>query len=115
MQRVINLGGEGLMLWKMDEPYYFYWHFCCLKVKKFNDAEAEVIEHVQGRNRLKGKMGALLCKSKEGAVFKVGSGFTDKERKNPPPIGSIITFSYFELTKNGIPWFPTFLRVHETV
>lgn len=73
------MGGEGLMLRKMDEPYYFSRHYCCLKVKKFNDAEAEVIEHVPGRGRLKDKMGALMCKNKEGITFKVGSGFSDKQ------------------------------------
>jgi len=49
-----------------------------LKVKRFYDAEAEVIGIEPGKNRLTGYMGALICKNKEGAVFKVGSGFTDE-------------------------------------
>ena len=43
--------------------------------------------------------------------FKIGSGFSDKDRVSPPPIGSIITYKYYGLTKNGLPRFPIFLRV----
>jgi len=37
-------------------------------------------------------MGALICKTKEGVEFKVGSGFTDKERRKPPKIGTKVTY-----------------------
>jgi DNA ligase-1 len=46
-------------------------------------------------------------------TFKIGSGFDLKERKNPPAIGSIITFRYKEMTKYGKPRFPVFLRVRD--
>ena len=44
--------------------------------------------------------------------FKIGSGFSDKDRASPPPIGSTITYKYYGLTKNGLPRFPIFLRIH---
>lgn len=44
--------------------------------------------------------------------FKIGSGFSDKDRAAPPPIGTIITYKYYGLTKNGLPRFPVFLRVY---
>jgi DNA ligase-1 len=44
-------------------------------------------------------------------MFKVGSGLTDADRKNPPKMGATITFGYFEITKNGVPRHPTFKRV----
>lgn len=46
-----------------------------------------------------------------GTRFAVSSGFTDAERSDPPPIGSIITFRFQELTDTGVPRFPTFVRV----
>lgn len=44
--------------------------------------------------------------------FKIGSGFSDKDRAAPPPIGTTITYKYYGLTKNGLPRFPVFLRVY---
>jgi len=58
-------------------------------------------------------MGALICKTKEGVEFKIGSGFTDKERWKPPKKGTIVTYQYFEVSKKGVPRFPTFLRYYE--
>jgi len=50
-------------------------------------------------------------KLENGIVFKLGTGFTDQHRKNPPSIGTIVTFKYYGFTKNGIPKFASFLRV----
>jgi len=86
-----------------------------LKVKKFHDAEATIIGIQKGQGRLIGMMGALICETKDGIQFKVGSGFTDKERRKPPKIGSKITYQYFEVSKKGVPRFPTFLRVYQEV
>ena len=36
---------------------------------------------------------------------------TDKDRRNPPKIGSIITYKFQELSKSGKPRFPTFLGI----
>ena len=36
---------------------------------------------------------------------------SDKERENPPPVGSIITFRYQELSDTGIPRFPIYIGV----
>lgn len=83
-----------------------------LKVKKFDDAEAEVIAHMKGTGRCSNMLGALQVKDKRGKIFKVGSGFDDKQRRKPPKIGSTITFKYQGLTKAGIPRFPIYLRVH---
>ena len=46
--------------------------------------------------------------------MKIGIGFSDRERKKSPAIGSLITFKYKEMTKYGKPRFPVFLRVRDT-
>jgi hypothetical protein len=43
-------------------------------------------------------------------LYYLGTGFSDKQRLNPPKIGSIITFKYQELSEAGKPRFPAFLR-----
>jgi len=45
----------------------------------------------------------------------VGTGFKDHEREAPPPVGSVITISYFELTNAGVPRFPAYERVRPDV
>jgi DNA ligase-1 len=41
----------------------------------------------------------------------VGTGFSDKERESPPPVGSTITFRYQELSDAGVPRFPSYVGV----
>ncbi len=67
----------------------------------------------QGKGKYKTMMGSLTLTLKNETVFKLGTGFTDQFRKNPPPIGAVVTFKYFGLTKNGIPKFASFLRVRQ--
>lgn len=36
-------------------------------------------------------------------TFNVGTGFSDKQRRKPPKVGSIITYRFQELTMDGVP------------
>lgn len=112
LKRVEDLGGEGVMLREPGSNYDNFRSYSLLKVKTFYDAEAVVIGHEEGKGRNQGVMGALRVRGDNGVEFKVGSGFTDKERQRPPKIGTKITYKYQELTKDGKPRFPTYLRVH---
>ncbi len=47
----------------------------------------------------------------DGTTFSVGTGFSDAEREKPPPVGSLITFRYQELSEAGVPRFPSFVGV----
>ena len=49
----------------------------------------------------------------DGQHFRLGSGLSDALRRQPPPIGTRITYRYQHLTKNGVPRFPRYLRVRE--
>ena len=80
-----------------------------------HDAEARVIEHLPGTGRHKGRLGALSVELANGTKFSVGTGFSDAERDNPPPIGSVITFRYQELSDRGVPRFPAFVRVRTDI
>jgi DNA ligase-1 len=54
-------------------------------------------------------------KLEDGTSFSLGTGFSDRERENPPAIGSKVTFRYQELTDGGVPRFPSFVRVYEDI
>jgi len=106
-----TLGGEGLMLRQPGSLYEVGRSSTLLKVKTFHDAEAVVLDHQPGRGKHKGKLGALVVQLEDGTEFSVGTGFSDAERADPPPVGSTITFRYQELTDGGVPRFPSFARV----
>lgn len=111
LARVEALGGEGLMLRQPGSKYVAGRSSTLLKVKRFHDAEAVVVGHEPGKGKHKGRLGALAVQLPNGKRFSVGTGFKDKERGNPPAIGTTITFRYQELTDGGIPRFPSFVRV----
>ena len=113
LDKVIKAGGEGLMLHRGDAPYRSYRSTDLLKVKPYQDAEARVVAHLPGEGRLKGKMGALLLETDGGQHFRLGTGFSDAQRADPPPIGSLVTYKFYGRTRHGLPRFPSFLRVRQ--
>jgi DNA ligase-1 len=106
-------GGEGLMLRQPGSLYEAKRSRTLLKVKTFLDAEATVVSYEPGKGKHKGRMGAVNVCTPDGREFSVGTGFDDKERESPPPIGCTLQYSYQELSKYGIPRFPVFLRIRE--
>lgn len=106
-------GAEGLMLHRSDSPYVTGRSDVLLKLKPLPDAEARVIAYVPGNGKFVGLVGALEVEMSDGKRFRIGSGLSDADRANPPPIGSLVTYRYQELTARGIPRFPRFWRVRE--
>lgn len=111
LERVEGLGGEGLMLRQPGSLYEVGRSATLLKVKTFMDAEARVVDHLPGKGKHKGRLGALVVEMPGGKRFAIGTGFTDAERASPPAPGTLVTYRYQELTDGGLPRFPTFLRV----
>ena len=94
---------EGLMYIKNNQ-----WknkrHSGILKVKKFLNADCEIIGYEEGTGRLEGKLGAFVIDYK-GNKVNVGSGYTDEERiefwKNKEKyIGRILQVKFKEQTKD---------------
>ena len=108
---VVRAGGEGLMLHRAEAPYSAGRSPDLLKMKPLHDAEATVIGHVPGKGKYRGMTGALRVRMENGIEFHLGSGLNDALRRNPPSIGTIITFRYRELTERGVPRFASYFRV----
>jgi DNA ligase-1 len=120
LDTLVAEGAEGLMLNHQAAYYQDGRSASLLKLKKHQDAEARVIAHNPGKGKYKNMMGSLLVelgefdKLNNGLQFKIGSGFSDMQRRSPPSIGTIITFKYYGLTSRGIPRFASFLRIKPT-
>lgn len=111
LDELVAQGAEGLMLHHQDAYYQDGRSANLFKLKKYQDAEAKVIAHLPGKGKYHYMMGALLVELDDGLQFKIGSGFTDLQRQNPPPVGAYITFKHYGLTARGIPRFASFLRI----
>ena len=111
LQAVLAAGGEGLML-RMPRSYSIAGRSDALrKLKSMQDAEARVVGHIPGAGKHLGRLGALLVELPSGKQFCIGTGFSDEERESPPAIGEDVSFSYQELTNEGVPRFPVFRGV----
>ena len=111
--KLLNNGAEGVMLHRKDAHFNTGRTGNLLKLKPFQDAEAQVIGYSQGKGKYSGRLGALVVKLGNGVEFKIGSGLSDKVRSDPPPIGAWVTFRYSGFTKYGKPRFARFLRVRK--
>lgn len=113
LDATVARGGEGLMLHRADALYVTGRSDALLKLKPIADTEARVVGHVAGRGKYAGQMGALRVQMPNGKRFTLGTGFRDAERKNPPAIGTTVTYTYRGFTPAGLPRFASFLRVRE--
>ena len=113
LDAIVRAGGEGLMLHRADAAYLTGRSDALLKLKPWQDAEAVVVGHTPGTGKYRGMTGALDMEMADGKRFRIGSGLSDALRRVPPPVGTRITYRYQQLTKNGVPRFPRYLRVRE--
>lgn len=111
LKRVQAQEGEGLMLRRAESLYEARRSNSLLKVKTFQDEEAVVLGHELGKGRNSDVTGALRCRNRAGIQFSVGTGLSDAQRATPPKVGEIITYRFFELTKDNKPRFPSFVGV----
>jgi DNA ligase-1 len=128
MEQLVNLytsltsnGAEGIMLRAPGSPYEEKRSKYMLKYKIKEDSECIVRGYLPGEGRLQGMLGALRCEMIKddkltGVYSNIGTGFTDFQRKNynvPSsseyiPIGTIVSFSYMEMTDDGVPRHPVY-------
>lgn len=113
LKKIVKNGGEGLMLHRADSLYKATRNDDLLKLKTYQDEEAIVISHIEGKGKYEGMLGAILVENRDKIQFKIGSGFTDEQRNSPPKIGDIITYKFFGKTKNNKPRFPIFMRIRD--
>jgi DNA ligase-1 len=101
LQRIVDLGGEGLVLRTPGGTDYKY--------TPISDDDAEVVGHAEGTGRNKGRCGALLVRDRDGRKFRLGTGLDDASRRNPPRVGTIVKYTYQGRTKRGLPRFASYL------
>lgn len=106
LEEEVANGEEGIMINDYDALYEFKRTNSLLKVKKFDSLDLEVVDMEEGSGRLTGTLGAIHVRYKDGNIVKVGSGFSDEERKlywNSPELilHKICEIKYFEESTNA--------------
>lgn len=117
-QYFVRQGYEGAMARRLDVPYEGKRSYSLLKIKSFKDAEFKIVDIEEGRGKLAGHVGAFICKTSDGKLFRAKmSGETArlKEYFENPELwsGKLLTVKYQNLTTEGIPRFPVGLRFRD--
>ena len=113
LMRTVRGGGEGLMLHRGASLYRAGRSDDLIKLKTHDDTEARVIAHLPGKGKHAGQMGALLLEMPSGQRFKLGAGFSDADRRSPPPVGSWVTYRFRGTHESGLSRFASFVRVRQ--
>ncbi len=111
LKKMVRDGGEGYMLHRADALWVPGRSDALQKLKAQPDEEARVVAHLPGKGRHAGRLGALMLEMPNGQRFALGTGFTDAQRSDPPPVGTLVTYRYRERTPSGLPRFASFMRV----
>lgn len=135
MEQLVNLytkmtseGAEGIMLRASGSPYQTKRSKYMLKYKIKEDSECILREYIPGDGKYTGMLGSLKCElmtdGKPNNVFtQIGTGLNDTQRENYNnpnstefiPIGSVISFSYMEMTKEGVPRHPVYRGLRDDI
>ncbi|MBC6428047.1 MAG: DNA ligase [Cellvibrionales bacterium] len=108
---VVAGGGEGVMLRRIDSAHRAGRSDDLLKIKPAAQAQAVVIGYNPGKGKYTGLVGSLRVRTATNKVFNIGSGLTDAQRENPPPVGATIRYRFHGYTRTGLPRFAVFLGV----
>lgn len=111
LTEMVSAGAEGLILQREDREYSTGRHAGVLKLKTHVDDEAIVVDHLPGKGKYQGMLGALLVEDAQGRMFRLGSGLSDAQRRVPPERGSRVSYRYQGRTDKGLPRFARFLRL----
>lgn len=111
LRKTLKAGGEGLVLHRANALWSPGRSDALLKLKLHADDEARVVAHVAGKGKHAGRLGALLLEMPDGKRFALGTGFTNAQRENPPPVGAVVTYRYRDLSPKGLPRAAVFVRV----
>lgn len=110
LSRVLEAGGEGLVLHQADALWQSGRSEALRKLKPVQDEEARVVAHLPGKGRLQGRLGALLVEMPSGQRFALGAGLSDADREKPPQVGAWVSYRYRDRTPSGLPRFATYWR-----
>jgi len=113
LQKVLELGYEGLVLKISNSAYIRNRNISWIKIKEFDTIDCRVIKILEGSGKNKNKIGALVCKYKD-IEFQVGSGLTDEFREyywqnQNKILDKIIEVKYQEIIDK--PRFPVFKKI----
>ena len=109
-------GYEGAILRNSLTIYEHKRSYGLLKMKDFQDAEFEVIGVDEGRGKLAGCAGSMICKLPNGQAFNVkmvGSHENLRKMFLKPPSGQMLTVKFQNYTNDGVPRFPVGMRLRD--
>jgi len=116
-EEFLDRGYEGSILRK-NENYECKRSWTLQKVKDFSDAEAKIIDWVEGKGKRKGTIGKFQAIDEHGNEF--GLPVMDKFeylqknfKKMQGWVGKTATFTYFERTKKGSYRHPLFKTIRD--
>lgn len=116
---------EGIVIKYQNSPYKFgrstLKEGCCLKMKKFDDAEGQILDVLASSKKKDGKVFMKNLKVLwNGKEITIGSGFNTKDRysffnKKDEMKGRYIKFKYNSLTNHHVPRFPVYVGMRDIV
>ena len=116
-QENLDAGYEGSIV-RTNDTYQCKRSHNLRKFKDFSDAEATIIDFVEGKGKRKGTLGKFVMRDDDGNEFGCppGKGYNYKDMSNllhraPHYIGARATFTYFERTKAGSYRHPLFKSI----
>lgn len=106
LSSIVQEGGEGLMLRKPGSEYEHRRSSALVKLKKPMIEDAVICGYTLHKSDPE-MIGALECQLvKTKKPFRCGSGLSDRLRRHPPPLGTVIRVRFQELSGEGVPRFP---------
>ena len=112
LDQIIKRGGEGIIIRSAFNQHKDGVARDILKLKPRTDAEAIVIDVVEGKGKMTGLFSALVVLF-NNKTFKIGLYANQPKYSKANWLDKQVTFSFLELTTNGIPSQPAFIGIRD--
>lgn len=113
LRLILEAGGAGLVLHRGDARRDQPARGDLLMIRPYHRGQGQVVAIIHDADTDSGLMTGLLLRSPGGRRFRLMAGFSEAQRRHPPPLGSIVEYKYYGYTADGSPRFMHFLRVRE--
>lgn len=119
LERNLEAGYEGAIIRLPEGMYENRRSKSLLKYKKFQDEEFLIEDLEEGRGNLAGKVGRVICQTKEGKRFAAGMKFSHEEaqemweHRDQYIDCKLVTIKYFNITPDGLPRFPKAIAIRD--
>jgi ATP-dependent DNA ligase len=112
LEKIENEKGEGIILKNSKSLYTKGRSVNVLEARSRFEKQAIIVGYERKEGETEGPIKSIRVRSNDGKEFLINRGLRDDMRKDPPKVGTVITYKYSGEVSAGKPKAPVFVKIN---